>query len=320
MYEMACNGMLLVIILCLLTIFLILSLNIGTATIQDMFFENASAQVFNNAGSVIQNKAAESTRLADRSLLVKLLAYDLENRLNKSAAILEISGELPQVKNTSYASSISPELHGIPIDLDIAKRKVAYDILASDKDLQIISFLMPNGDVYLVEPYSRQQNLTGNNFAFREYYKGAISTGDTYLGNVYISASSGLPQSNIVVPLYSSASDNNDNRNNMTLLGIWSGGLNLTEFSKTLQSLNLLNGTRIVYVDQNGQKVADSSKQIFRTNQNESFANLQAFNVAIQGQKPGSVTEIINGTRMLVFYEPVQFHSNTWAVLLLKPL
>jgi hypothetical protein len=310
----------LVISFCLLTIFLILSLDISTVNIQDMSFENASAQIFNNAGSVIQNKIADSTRLADRSLLVKLLAYALENRLNKSAAILEISGELPQVKNASYASSISPELHGIPMDLDIAKRKVAHDILASDKDLQVISFLMPNGDVYLVEPYSRQQNLTGNNFAFREYYKGAISTGDTYLGNVYISASSGLPQSNIVIPLYSRASDNNSNRNNMTLLGIWSGGLNLTEFSKTLQSLNLTDGERIIYVDQNGQKVADSSKQIFKTNQNESFANLQAFNNALQEQKPGSDMEIINGTRMLVFYEPVQFHSNTWTVLLLKPL
>jgi hypothetical protein len=183
---------------------------------------------------------------------------------------------------------------------------------------------MPNGDVYMVEPYSRQQNLTGNNFAFREYYKGAISTGDTYLGNVFISASSGLPQSVIAVPLYSSAIDNNGNRNNtsnnMTLLGIWSGGLNLTEFSETLRSLNLTNGERIVYVDQSGQKVADSSKQSFRIDQNESFANLQAFNNALQKQKPGSVMEMINGTRMLVFYEPVQFHSTTWAVLLLKPL
>jgi len=182
---------------------------------------------------------------------------------------------------------------------------------------------MPNGDVYMVEPYSRQQNLTGNNFAFREYYKGAISTGDTYLGNIFISASSGLPQSNIAVPLYSSASDNNANRNNtnnMTLLGIWSGGLNLPVFSETLQSLNLTNGDRIVYADQNGQKVADSSKQSFKTNHNESFANLQAFSNALQEQKPGSVMEMINGTRMLVFYEPVQFHSTTWTVLLLKPL
>jgi hypothetical protein len=281
-----------------------------------MFFETASSQVF-NTGSVIQNKTAESTMPADRGLIVKLLADNLEKRINKSAGILEITGELPQVNNTSYASSISSELHGMPKDLDMAKRKVAQDILASDKDLEVIFFLMPNGDMYMEEPYSRQQNLTRNNFAYRDYYKGAVSTGDTYLGNVVISTSSGLPQSNIAVPLYSSAIDNSDK---MTLLGLWSGGLNLTEFSEALQSLNLTNGERIVYVDQNGQKVADSNKQLSRTNQNESFANLQAFNNALQEQKPGSVMEMINGTRMLVFYEPVQFHSTTWAVLLLKPL
>ena len=317
------NGLSLVITLCLLTVFIIISLDIGTLNLEDKFFEPSSAQVFNNTGSGIQNETAESTIPADRGLTVKLLADNLENKLNKSAAILEVTGQLQQVKNVSYASSISSELHGIPKDLDIAKRKIAHDILTSDKDLQLIFFLMPNGDMYMEEPYSRQKNLTGNNFAYRDYYKGAVSTGDTYLGNVVISKSSGLPQSNIAVPLYSSAIDNNGNRNNsnnMTLLGVWSGGLNLTEFSETLQSLNLTDGERIVYVDQNGEKVADSNKQLFRTNQNESFANMQAFNNALQEQKPGSITEMINGTRMLVFYEPVQFHSTTWAVLLLKPL
>jgi hypothetical protein len=227
------NGMSLVITLCLLTIVIILSLDIGTVNLRDRFFEPSSAQGFNNPISVIQNKTAESIMPADRSLLVKLLADNLENRVNKSAALLEITGELPQVKNASYASSISSELHGIPKDLDTAKRKVANDILASDKDLQLIFFLMPNGDMYMEEPYSRQQNLTGTNFAFRDYYKGAVSTGDTYLGDVVISAASGLPQSNLAIPLYSSTSDNDGNRNdtnNVTLLGIWSGGLNLTEF------------------------------------------------------------------------------------------
>ena len=177
---------------------------------------------------------------------------------------------------------------------------------------------MPNGDTYMVEPYSRQQNLTGFNFAFRDYYKGAVRTADTYLGEVFISASSGLPQSNIAVPLYSSASNNNSS--NMTLLGVWAGGLNLTTFSETLQSLNLTNGERVVYIAQNGLKVAGSDKQSFRTNQNESFSNLQAFSKVMQEQKPGSAIETINGTRMLVFYEPVQFRSTTWAVLLMKPL
>src|SRR5215204_2317040 len=305
------------VILILLTMFIILLLDVRTVNLQDKFFEPANAQGFNNT-SGIQNETAESTT----PLIVKVLADNLENRLNKSAVILEITGELPQLKNVSYANSISSELHGIPKDIDIAKRKVAQDILTADRDLQLIFFLMPNGDMYMEEPYSRQQNLTGNNFAFRDYYKGAVSTGDTYLGNVVISASSGLPQSNIAVPLYSSSSDNNGNRNssnNMTLLGVWSGGLNLTVFNETLQSLNLTNGEQIVYVDQNGQKVADSNTQSFRTNQNDSFANLQASNNVLQEQKPGSAIEMINGERMLVFYEPVQFHSTTWAVLLFKP-
>ena len=309
------------VILSLLTMFIIFSLDISTVNLQDKFFQPVSAQGFNNPKSGIQNETAESTTPTDRSLIVKLLADNLENRINKSAAILETTSELPQVKNVSYANSISSELHGIPKDLDIAKRKVAQDILASDTDLQIIFFLMPNGDMYMEEPYSRQQNLTGNNFAFRDYYKGAVSTGDAYLGNIVISASSGLPQSNIAVPIYSSSGDNNDNgsNSNMALLGVWSGGLNLTVFSEVLQSLNLTNGERIVYVDQNGQKAADSNKQSFKTNQNESFANLQAFNNVLQEQKPGSSIEMINGIRMLVFYEPVQFHPTTWAVLLFKP-
>jgi Cache domain len=224
----------LIITLSLLTTFTILSLNIGIVNLQSKFFEPASVQGFNNTRSEIQNETAGSTIPADRSLTVNLLADNLENRLNKSGAILEITSELPQVKNVSYASSISSELHGIPKDLDIAKRKVAHNILTSDKDLEVIFFLMSNGDMYMEEPYSRQQNLTGNNFAFRKYYKGAINTGDTYLSNVIISAASGLPQSYIAVPLYSSASVNNE-----TLLGIWSGGLNLPVFSETLQSLNL---------------------------------------------------------------------------------
>jgi hypothetical protein len=68
--------------------------------------------------------------------------------------------------------------------------------------------------MYLLEPYSRQENLTRNNFAFRDYYRGALDTGGTYLSNILISASSGRPQANIAVPIYSE-------NNNQTLVGLW---------------------------------------------------------------------------------------------------
>jgi Cache domain len=243
---------------------------------------------------------------------VRVLTDELETRINKSGEILEITSKLPQVSSTPFASSISPELHGIPEDADMPKRKVAQDILDTDKDFQVIVFLMPNGDVYLVEPYSRQENLTANNVAFRDYYRGVVETRNTYLGNVIISASSGRPQTNIAVPVFS--------ENNGTLIGVWAGGLNLTNFSKSLQSLNLTNNERVVYVDQQGQKIADSNNQsLSRPNSlNESFADLQSFKNAVNGES-GTLIESINGTKMLVSYHPVKVFSTVWAVLSIQP-
>jgi hypothetical protein len=251
---------------------------------------------------------------------VRVLADELETRINKSGAILEITSKLPQVSSTPFASSISPELHGIPEDADMPKRKVAQDILDTDKDFQVIFFLMPNGDMYLIEPYSRQENLTANNFAFRDYYRGAVDTHNTYLGNVMISASSGLPQTNMAVPIFS--------ENNGTLIGVWGGGLNLTNFNKSLQSLNLTSADeRVVYLDGQGQKFADSdsnqsalltSNTSSASRNGSSFADLQAFRNAINGQS-GSTTETVNGTTMLISYHPVKAFSTVWAVLSIQP-
>ena len=304
------------ILMFLLTMSIILSIHIVNSS-SNTLVESANAQSTLDSIRGLQNETAESK--VDRSLIVKLLADNLEDRLNKSAAILEITSRLPELKNVSYANSIDPTLHGVAQDLDIEKRKIAQDILTADRDFQVIFFLLPNGDMYLEEPYSSQQNLTRNNFAFRDYYKGAVSTGDTYLGNVIISASSGLPQTYIAVPIYS-AGKNSNSDNATSLSGVWVGGLNLTVFSESLQSLNLTNEERIVYVDQYGQKIADSNKQslLFNRNQNESFTDLKSFKNAVKGES-GSIIEVINGTEMLVLYEPAKFYGTTWAVLLMQP-
>jgi cache domain-containing protein len=271
------------------------------------------------SSSIVDLNQRDAEMVAYNNAIVGILANELETKINKSGAILEITSRLPQVKSAPYASSISSELHGIPGDVDMPKRQVAQDILDTDKDFQVIFFLMPNGDVYLIEPYSQQQNLTGNNYAFRDYYKGAVESRNTYLSDVIISAALGRPQVNIAVPIYSE-------ENNGTLLGLWAGGLNLTGLSESLQSLNLTNndddGERIVIVDQQGQKIVDSSGQtlLIKPNStvNESFADLQSFKNAINGQS-GTITEIINGTMTAVSYSPVKTFSNVWTVLFMQP-
>lgn len=267
-----------------------------------------------NQSSPSSLSSNNATTLGSKILNIKLLADNLENRLNKSAAILEITSKLPEVRKVSFASSINNTLRGIPKDTDLAKRNVAQGILSKYNDFRVIALLMPNGNMYMEEPYSRQLNLTKTNFAFRDYYKGAVGTHNTYLGNLIIASCCGLPQANMAVPIYSSENNNT----NPSLVGVWYGGLDLDVFNKSLQSLNLTDNERIVYVDEHGQKIADSDKKQ-SINQNETFANFQSFNNAIAG-KSGSTIEGINGTKMLVFYHPVKAIQARWVILDIQPL
>ena len=264
--------------------------------------------------STTHNTANPGPRISTNNgnLEINLLADSLQNRLNKSVAILEVTSKLPQVMNfSSYSNSFNPSLHGIPKDVDLQKRQVAQNILDTDKDIQIIFVNMPNGNFYLEEPYSRQINLTTNNVASNSFFKGALDTHDTYLSGLFISNSSGLKEASIAVPIYSIKNNNKE-----TLVGTWAGALNLTLFNKSLQSLNLTdNNKRVVYVDQYGQKIADSNKQL--SDKVESFASLLSFKNAVMG-KSGSIIENINGTKLLVSYHPVKVHTTNWAVLLME--
>ena len=270
----------------------------------------------NNINSSGSTDDLQANNTQPSMIITKLLANNLQNRLQNAGSVLEITSKLPQVNNTSFAHLLNQTLttlHGIPKDADIKKRQIAQDILSNYKDLQIIFFVMPNGDVYFEEPYSRQQNLTTNNLAYRDYFQGAIKTHNTFLGNVLTSVSSGLRQADIAVPIYSG-------KDNSTLIGIWAGAIDFHVLNTELQSLNLPAGERAVYVGHNGQKIADSN--VNSSNKVESFSNLQSFKNAINGKSGSNIEEVfINGTtapKMLVTYYPVKALQNTWAVLLMQ--
>src|SRR5574341_722408 len=94
--------------------------------------------------------------ISNISLVTKILAKNLENHLQKAGAILNVTSKLPQVRNVSFAHLLNQTLttlHGIPQGADIEKRQVGKNILASNRDLFEILFIMPNGDMYVSEPY-----------------------------------------------------------------------------------------------------------------------------------------------------------------------
>jgi hypothetical protein len=277
------------------------------------------------ASSDMSNKVAtdDSKNIQNNILYTKILAKNLENHIQKAGAILEVTSKLPQVRNVSYAHLLNQTLntlHGIPQYADKEKRQIAKNIMASNSDLYKMYYIMPNGDMYFLEPYSTQQTLTKNNYAFRDYFQGAIKTNDTYLGNVIIATAASHPREAVIaVPVYSI-------KDNSTIVGVWAGSIDFNILDKELQSLNITSSsdvggndnhnTRIVYLDSNGQKIADSD-----TNRSsESIANLNGVKNAINGQA-GSITDIVdNNTKMLVTYQPVKVFHNTWVVLLMQPI
>lgn len=253
-----------------------------------------------------KNNASSLYELANNGTLAKILSDNLINDLNESASILEITSMIPEVSNAQYADKINSSLHGISDSYDVEKRQIADSILKHADTFEAITFLLTNGDMYMEEPYDRQLDLRRDNFAFRDYYQGAIDTKHAFLGDVIVSSSTGEKVALISVPIYL--------KKDSSLLGIWSGTLNLSKFSNILQSLSLPNDMRVVYVDSNGQKIADSNSLL--SNKSESFVDLNSFKSGRSG-KSGNTSEVINGTEFLVTYAPVDVLSKTWLVMVM---
>lgn len=258
----------------------------------------------------VGQKYVELSQYQNNTLNVKLLADGLEKRLKDATAILEITGNLHEIKSTPDASLLNKHDTGIPEDSELEKRGIAKNVLSTFEDFEAIFFLMPNGELYLEEPFSAQENLTTSNFGFRGYYKGAVNTGETYLGDVIMSAASGLPQAEIAVPLYSP--------NNQSLIGLWIGAVDLDLLEEQLRSLDLTQNERVIYVDSNGTKVADSEKDSATTT-SAPFSDLRSLKNALRGQS-GTIIENLNGTEVSVSYHPVKALQNTWAVLWIETL
>ena len=247
-------------------------------------------------------------------LSLNILTNSLENRLNGASSILEFASNLSEMKsvpNVSLLNASLESLHGIPPGSDLQKRNIAQDIISNYLEIAGIAFVMPNGDTYFMEPYALQSNQTKNNLAYRDYFKGAIATNDTYLGDIITSTSSGVKRAIIAVPVFSERGDG-------VLTGILVGSINLGLLNQELQSYNLSPGQRIVYVDSNDTKIADSDNRLYANN-SESFSNLKSFQNAVDG-KFGSLVEKVNQDNMLVSYYPMEALQNRWVILWIQPV
>ncbi|HYY71032.1 MAG TPA: cache domain-containing protein, partial [Nitrososphaeraceae archaeon] len=292
----------------------ILSFLFGIIAISLIFFSANSHSIYSIYAQDNQNYNNINENNNSSFLINELenIKNILESKVTKLATALQIASSLPQIIQPPDINSIDPKVKGIQEDADIEKRKIGKILLDQFKEFSSIVFSLNNGDVYFVEPFERQLNLTTNNLSFRDYYQVVNQTKKTYLSDAIISKSSGRNLAVIATPVINKEND---------MRGILYGSINFNNYDKFLQSLNLQNNTRLVLIDKTGVKIGDSnenetsvSKESFEKKQ---FSNLTSFKLAFEG-KSGSIVEKLDGKESQITFLPYELFQNKRILLLVQ--
>jgi hypothetical protein len=235
-------------------------------------------------------------------------AVTFVNYLDDLKAVLLLTSQLPSVYQVNFAESIKEELHGIPQSDDPAKRKIAQDILMYNPSLEAVFFAMPDGRMYINEPYHRQENLKTLDFRFRDWYVGVTTTKSTYVSETFQSYGANENAVAVTVPVYDESSN---------FVGIWGGIIDLDYFNNLFDDLVLEKNERVSIIDHKGNTVIDSIdflQQDVILNQNHK----ESVNLALSG-KEGTSIHINDNTKFFSYYTPVNVGSHQWAMVFEEP-
>ena len=225
-----------------------------------LMVQHVLAKQFNNYSQESNYLQEHPVNITDKSTILVLFASLIKDKISNIVDILEISSKDKALMNVPFIKNVSSEYNGISSSLDLDKRNLGKDILQRNKDLASIFFVLPNGDIYLGEPFSHQEQLPRINFADREWYKGVTKSNQTYISSIFLSASINAPALAIAVPIYSSVNGLDNQTSSSTLNGYWVGIIDLRSLQDIFESLFLKTKDQFVLIDHNGTELLDTKK------------------------------------------------------------
>ncbi|MCE9652261.1 MAG: sensor histidine kinase [Nitrosarchaeum sp.] len=240
---------------------------------------------------------------------VEALSSRFALRLQYVTGMIEFTGKtFPMTEPPIHSNLISDYSKGIPQDADIAKRDMARNMLDKKFEFDYVFYAMPNGDIYFLEPFSSQIKLSQLNFAFRDWYSGALSTGSTYVSEVYVSANEKHNVIAIATPIY--------NNVDQTLNGIFVGALNLGTIQRSLSHISLGQNEYLLIVDHNNNIVIDSRKS-------ESDIEIKrlAFDLSNQqqGEQVNIATKTIEEKDSIIAFKTIPIGTHEWSIMSIQP-
>ncbi len=270
-------------------------IEIGGSEIPNDLIVSQNAEGLKN--SIIQD-------LQNRTKQTMVLADVFATRIDEITSLLETTSSYPAVRNISYAHLVSNEFMGIPESSDIEKRNVAKYLTKNESILGGVYFTLPNGDVYLGEPYSAQEQLPRINFADRDWYKGVSKTNETYISSVFFSASTRAPATAIALPVYQDDSSNE-------LIGYWVGIINIGPLWKNIKDVYLPGAQELNVIDHEGTEMFNSGK--YNYTEIQSAPSFYENGNVTMIYKDSATIRILEGNVVAISY-PIHIRSHVWTV------
>lgn len=257
---------------------------------------------------IIQQYVTDVTKEldVDKQYRLKLLSDRIDLRLSNAINAIDVTSKNPLMQSTPYSNFIAYELRGIPSDMDMPKRIIARNVMNVFHGFEYVFYAMPNGDLYVMEPYAAQINNTQLNFAFRDWYKGAIKNHDVYVSEVYVSATTKHNVVAISSPVYQ--------KNNGSLAGMWVGVLDLNMIRQELAKTNFGKNEDVGIIDQHGTIIVSNNSDFNKFE--PSYTG--EIDQALSGNTGLSVKSIA-GAPYVMAHSSISLHDHNWTVISVQP-
>ncbi|WP_148686556.1 cache domain-containing protein [Candidatus Nitrosocosmicus hydrocola] len=261
-------------------------------------------------GNRIETSNLEANPNPDKVLALNIFADVVRDRINSIINILEFSSNNQVLSTLPYLSNVSETNHGIPAHLDYGKRLAIDNILKIIPDIASIYFVLPDGNIYLGEPFAHQEQLPRLNFADREWYIGVTETNSTYVSSIFLSASINAPAIAVAVPvLPGNHSDNILLTSEETPLGYLVGIVNLESVKEAIKKIDTNAIGRFLVIDRNGTELVNP----FDSSTNNTLDKYDYFDLLdddlIQLGFPSNQTFVYDQNNTSVYYKPITFEG-----------
>ena len=234
-----------------------------------------------------------------------------ELRINFMKEIVETASTRVEIMGVpTLSENITEQNKGILQNEEVEMRKIATDMLDQDLSFEYFFYVLSNGDMYFLEPFEDQLDLIWLNYAFRDWYTGAIMSENTYLSEVYVSAATGHNVLAISVPMYDVESTEKK------LNGVWVGTIDLSIIDSSFHEIGLDDNQYVLVIDDNNNIVVDSRNGVVRT-------ELKEFQIDLRDKSDLStsnyITKKINGVDMFIVFKSIPMDDKIWMIVQVQP-